>query len=138
VIRLTETIWIGDSSDSSLRFDAVLNVAQDLRGACGWPDVEYMQVGLIDGPGNPPSAYCAAVLALEALLSRHTRVLVCCHTRARSLAVVMMYLNIGSEYGWDGLLELLRERVDVDLPVPHEAHRKMFDQIDWQLLDNLS
>jgi hypothetical protein len=134
VIRLTDTIWIGDSADSILRVNAVLNVAQDLRGAVGWPDVEYMQVGLIDGPGNPLTTYYAAVLALSTLVKRHRRTLVCCHTGGRSLAVAMMYLNTTAGHDWEGLLGLLRERVDVGLPVPHGAHKVAFGMIDWKLL----
>ena len=141
MIHVAENIWIGDSVVSwrelrSAGIGAVLNVAQDLRGTLGWPNVEYMQVGLVDGPGNPPSAYCAAVLALAALSSRR-RTLVCCHTGSRSLAVVLMYLNVSAGRGWDGLVDLLRERVDEDLPVPHEAHIEAFDEMDWKSLANI-
>lgn len=134
MIQLTETIRIGDSSDSPLKVDAVLNVAQDMRGDCGWPDVEYMQVGLIDGPGNTLSAYCSAVLALATLCKRHDRVLVCCHTGSRSLAVALMYLSVASDHSWDALLDLLRERVDKELPIPHKEHREAFGLMNWQPL----
>lgn len=140
--QLTDNIWIGDSSVSwrdvrASKIDGVLNVAQDLRGIMGWPDVEYMQVGLIDGPGNPATSYCAAALALSALIGRHKRILVCCHTGSRSMAVVMMYLNIAAGHSWDGLLALLRERVDADLPIPNAAHRAAFDGMDWRLLASI-
>lgn len=137
MIRLTGNIWIGDSASSPLKMDAVLNVAQDMRGDCGWPDVEYMQVGLVDGPGNPPSAYCAAVLALAALCRRHRRVLVCCHTGSRSVAVVLMYVSILTDRSWDDSLVLLRERADGDIPDAHDAHKRVFDRIDWKTVTGI-
>ena len=140
MIRLTDNIWIGDSADAmnlgSMRVSAVLNVAQDLRGKGGWPDVEYMQVGLTDGPGNPIYLYTSAVLALTSLLQKH-EVLVCCHTGSRSLAVVLMHMNARNRSGWDKLMEVLSERVDQKLPVPHTAHRKAFDKVNWKLLEKL-
>lgn len=140
--QLTESIWIGDSSITwrtvrSAKIGAVLNVAQDLKGDLGWPNVEYMQVGLIDGPGNPTASYIAAVLALSSLLERHRRVLVCCHTGSRSVVVAMMLLNITANHDWNGLLVLLKERVDTELPVPHEAHKIAFDNMNWELLASL-
>ena len=141
MIPLTDRLYIGDSGDeeradlASLRIGAVLNVAQDLQGTRGWKcGVEYMQVGLIDGPGNPPAAYYSAVLALTALLNR-SRVLVCCHTGGRALAVAIMYLNANAQsQDWERWLEILRERVDVGLPVPHDAHRREFNRMNWRLL----
>ena len=100
MIQLTEALWIGNSGDSyNHRFadcgaSGVLNVAQDLRGRCSWPDVEYMQVGLIDGPGNEVVGYCAAIMALVALSRRHEAVAVYDHDGGRALAVAMMYLNL--------------------------------------------
>jgi hypothetical protein len=145
MIRLNESLWIGDSSDEKAallhtmagNIYAVLNVAHDLVGTWNWGDeVEYMQVGLIDGPGNPLSAYCAAVLALHSLLKRG-KVLVCCHTRSRAMAVALMYLHLTGGRGWDGRLELIREYVDIELPVPNAAHRAAFDKINWKALGSL-
>jgi len=94
-----------------------------------------MQVGLIDGPGNPIAAYHAAVLALATLIKRG-RALVYCHTGGRSLAVAVMYLNCSAHWRkWEDWMQLLNERIEVDLPVPHDAHRAAFDKINW---DNLA
>jgi hypothetical protein len=138
MIRVTENLFIGSSDDAenvkALGVGGVLNVAYDLRGSSGWPQVEYMQVGLIDGPGNLPDAYHAAVLALGELTARHHQVLVCCHTGSRSLAVVLMFMEFSSRRGWDGWLEVLQERAPLDLPVPHEAHREAFDKMHWDAL----
>lgn len=137
MIHLTDRIWIGDATAwrnaKLFNIGAVLNVAQDLRCDCGWPDVEYAQVGLVDGPGNLLCMYRAAALALMSLVERHNT-LVCCHGGSRSMAVVLMYLGMVSGRKWDDLLDLLRERADIDLPIPHPAHKEAFDKIDWRLL----
>lgn len=141
MIRLSDRLWVGDSSVTARevrthKIKALLNVAQDLRGEMGWPDTEYMQVGLIDGPGNPIQVYCAAALSLWTLAKRH-RTLVFCHTGGRSLAVAVMYMNVAAGHSWDGIMSLLAESVDTELPVPHEAHMAAFDKMDWQLLRRL-
>lgn len=138
MIRIDENIWI-DGSGAGWRdvrrakITAVLNVARDLLGTIGWPDVEYAQVGLVDGPGNLPADYCSAVSALYSLSNRH-RTLVCCHTGSRSLAVVLMLSSIISSSSWDEALKLLNERVDQDLPSVHEAHREVFENTSWVAL----
>ena len=138
MIRLTEQLWIGDSADGrnleALGITAILNVAHDLRSFAGWPEVEYAQVGLIDGPGNLPAAYHATILTLISLLGRHKQVLVCCHTGSRSMAVALMYLNLTFARGWDSWLDVLNEYVDLNLPEPHAAHRIAFDAIQWESL----
>ena len=141
--KLTSKLYIGDSADESHAdldtedIRSVLNVAQDLQPTRGWRSgVEYMQVGLIDGPGNPPSAYCAAVLALGTLL-RHGRTLVVCHTGSRSLAVAVMYLATTVKRSWGEWINLLRERVDADLPVVHQEHAVAMEKINWRLLADL-
>lgn len=144
MIRLTDNLWIGIAPDEALAdlakldIKAILNVAQDLQATRGWYcGVEYAQVGLIDGPGNPPAAYHAAVLALVMLLKRG-RVMVCCHGGSRSFAVALMYLNLTAGRGWDGWLEVLRERVDDELPVPNEVHRLAFNRMNWRLLASVT
>lgn len=138
--HLGEGLWIGNSADGwdqrQAGVGAALNVAQDLRGWWGWPETEYAQVGLIDGPGNPPAAYAAAVLTLAGLLARQ-KTLVYCHTGSRALAVAVMYLQARSPRGWDSWMELLGERVDGVLPATHEAHREAFERMNWQLLAQL-
>lgn len=138
MIKIADKIWIGDSRDAERLgapdCTAVLNVAHDLSLKGGWPDVEYMQVGLIDGPGNRLPAYCAAVLALASLAAKH-RVMVCCHTMSRSLAVVVMYHNACFNRGWEEWMQLLCERADWPLPEPATAHKEAFERIDWKQLN---
>lgn len=139
MIRLTENgLWIGNSLDSRnilgvKKLGAILNVAQDLTEAIGWPVVEYMQVGLIDGPGNPLSAYYAAVLALDSLLKRH-KTLICCHSGSRSMAVSIMYMEVSFKRGWDDWVEILNEKAGIELPVSHDAHKLAFERMNWRLL----
>jgi hypothetical protein len=143
VIQMSDGIWIGNSTDEKQAnpnlIRGVLNVAQDLQATCGWKNgIEYMQVGLIDGPGNPPVAYPAAVLALATLLARGS-VLVCCHNGGRSLAVVLMYLNIASPRSLDNWISILEERMEINvrLPTINPAHRAAFDNMNWRSLSKL-
>lgn len=139
-------IWLGNSNDeSSSNLDdrdvkAVLNVAQDMPATRGWAQgLEYMHIGLVDGPGNEPITYAAAVLALHALLKRHN-VLVCCHSGVRSLAVIVLYLTVTSDIvGWTWLdcLERLRERVDCDLPNMNHVHVEAINKIPETLLQHI-
>lgn len=156
MIQLTDSLWIGDSDDgyvfaSSEVVGGVLNVAEDLRGECGWPDVEYAQVGLVDGPGNEITSYCAAILTLAALLRRHQVVVVYDHDGGRALAVCMMYLNlVGGKYrphttAWSHWLtwkeRLAHVMTDVRanevLPQVHTAHKEVFTKIPYGVLEVL-
>lgn len=142
MIKISDGLWVGIAVEpgygnlKALEISAILNTAQDLQGTVGWSNgIEYMQVGLIDGPGNPISAYYANVLSLAALISRHRNVLVCSHEGGRSLAIAIMYLQTTIfEYSWDKWNSILRERIDIDLPVPHQAHGEAFGKINWQML----
>lgn len=141
MIRVTETMWVGNAADGAAsKVRGVLNVAHDLTPERWHLDrVEYAQVGLVDGPGNPLCAYVAAVLALHVLLKRRERVLVCGHDHGRPLAVALMYLEAtgGAYLGWEGRLQQLCERLDWDVPEPHAAHREAFDAMPWGKLDGL-
>lgn len=152
MITLTDKILIGSAGEYRRALSdgvgAFLNVAQDLAGIYSWPRVEYVQVGLMDGPGNPPSTYCSAVLMLYALLSRHNKVMVYCHSGGRSLAVAMIYLIVkrGKTSGyptyinhwttWGKMLAELQQQFS-DLPVPNEAHGRVFDVMPLSLLDQI-
>lgn len=135
-------VWIGNSEAEQCGplemadIGAVLNVAQDLVSRRVWPVVESMHVGLIDGPGNEPAVYCAAVYALHALLKRHNT-LVCCHSGGRSLAVALTYLVVTSDRSWDQWLEALYERVDYELPTVKQLHRDAFNQVVGILKGNV-
>lgn len=144
MIRINDRIWIGNSADECgadlelLNIGVILNVARDLRNSRGFVcGTEYVQVGLVDGPGNPDEAYCAAVLALSAILRYHDKVLVCCHSMSRSLAVVVMYLSGVSDIPWDYTLTIIGERVDEELPEIHNAHKDAFVRIKWWMFTNL-
>lgn len=137
MVEIIENLFIGNSGDGYDRSKAyLLNVAQDLPGVRGWPTCTYEQVALVDGPGNPLTSYIAAVM----LLFNHVKlgtVMVYCHEGSRSLTVVLMYLHIVTGLGWDGCLQMVRERVEEELPVPHEAHREAFAKINWPLIRTL-
>lgn len=144
MIKLTDRgdLWIGNSADGTnfptLEIRALLNVAHDLQGKVVWPEVEYVQVGLVDGPGNPPEMYCAAVLALSSLLRKGHRTLVCCHTGSRSMATCIMYMEATDPgRGWDGWVEILSERVPLPLPVPDPTHKSAFESINWKTVSRL-
>ena len=148
-MRLEDKLWIGNSHDvehgdlSSV--DAILNVACDLRDTV-WRDdgLEYVQIGLIDGPGNEMIVYHAAVLMLVAL-HRHGSVLVYCHTGSRAISVAIMYLELtypsGTSAphicgcGWDGWLERVHRILGDGMLALHDAHRIAFEGINWRLLE---
>ncbi len=142
MIKIAANIWIGDSDDEKRSFyyvqrktvDSVLIVAQDMTPTCGWvAGVEYMQVGLIDGPGNMLSAYHAAVLALATLVKRG-KVMVCCHDGGRALAIVIMYLYMmGDGPSWDEHIERLNSS-DTTHPPVNTVHREAFFLMDWGML----
>jgi len=140
MIQLINNIWIGDSGDGNnldeLSGRALLNVAQDLCLVGVWPEIEYAQVGLIDGPGNPLCMYVAAVTTLAGLVKRR-QTLVCCHTGERSLVVALMYLNTLIDKGWDNWVAQLQERIDIELPIPNIAHKNAFNKMNWRLLAQL-
>lgn len=157
MIQVTDNIWVGNSHDecygdlSEDGIGAVLNVAYDLGTSREeWDeDVECMHVGLVDGPGNAPAAYCAAVLALSVLIDRHERVMVFCHEGSRSVAVIAMYLilkagRVGDHPGamnrwktWDAAVADLRVRTSDELPEPHPAHREAADRMAYGLLEQM-
>lgn len=153
MIRVAEGLWVGDSDDARgyvEEIDGVLNVAQDLQSRVGWPYVEHMQVGLIDGPGNELVTYNAAVMALVTLCRRHKGVLIYDHKGGRAMAVSAMYLNlIGGKFrlnplSWSHWLtwdERIREikisETDEILPTVHEAHKHAFAKLPYGLLEAL-
>lgn len=148
---------MGDSRDeqfvgkNAYDFDlgAILNVAQDLRSTCGWAEVRYYHCGLVDGPGNPLSAYAAAVLTLHTILERGS-CLVCCHDGGRAVAVAMMYLILkrgkvsahptflNHWTSWGKMWEELSDKLGMPIPTPHEAHREAFERLPLSLIEGLT
>ena len=159
MIQLTDKVWIGDSDDGKYTdlvepvVGAVLCVAQDLTppNTRLWPTTEYAHVGLIDGPGNLPCAYIAAIVTLHLLLDRHPAVLVYCHGGGRALAVTLMYtiLRRGkvSDHStilnhwtpFDVALQYLRTSLGPScyLPDVHPSHVEAFDKLPLSLLEVL-
>lgn len=147
-------LWVGDSKDGCAldeKIDGVLNVAQDLRSRLGWPHVEHMQAGLVDGPGNDVMAYCAAITAVTTLCRRYEGVLIYDHSGGRALAVAAMYLNlVGGKFrpeplSWSHWLSWEERIAQISkgpparilLPTVHEAHRTAFADIPYGLLEAL-
>lgn len=165
MIRLTDELWIGVSNDAylekreqivkacnnlkSVGVTAILNVAHDLRCSLGWPDFECAQVGIVDGPGNEISGYCAAILALVSLRRKHDKVIIYDHDGGRSLAIALMYLNLvsgkqqpvsmflGRWLTWGERLLTVDDSVRSLLPKVHPAHIEAFTKIPYGLLEAL-
>ncbi len=139
MISVAENLWVGNSlAGEYADVNAVLNVAKDLHIKRGHPTIEYAQVGLTDGPGNPLVTYYAATLTLYMMMESTKKVLVHCHEgKSRSMAIAIMYMHLVSGRGWDGILTLIRERTDVEVPEPHKAHKEAFGKMNWLLLEGL-
>lgn len=133
MLKVTDGIFVGNSYDEmKAQVASVLNVAYDLVPTRQWPTVEYTHIGLIDGPGNPLSRYCAAVLALDSM-TRPT--LVCCHEgKSRSVAVVLMYMHFMRRLHWESAQLMINEQNDFDVPEPNAAHKVAYNSIDWPML----
>lgn len=128
MIQITTNLWVGDSSDEARckGITAILNVAVDLPRTTF--KVLYAQCGLVDGPGNRLNAYRAAILMLMSLLEDNHKVLVCCHSGSRALAVCIMFMHQMTGQSWEQLVELLSERYYF-LPEIHEAHYIAYKEI---------
>lgn len=152
MIQVDDGLWVGGSTApknvGAVKAGAVLNVAQDLIPPILLP-VEYAQVGLVDGPGNEVSGYCAAVLCLKSLVDRHDCVVVYDHDGGRAFAVALMYLNLkdGQQRPnplawsywptWREKLAVVSERTAGVLPAVNMAHIEAFDKVPWGLLEVL-
>lgn len=157
MIALTRELLIGNSYDEqhatlciNYKTRAILNVAYDMPRGQFSDEIEYMHVGLIDGPGNILANYCAAVLAVVSLIDRCKNVLICCpNGNSRSLAIALMYLILkGGRVStpttflhpwrtWEQVLNELRYNTNIDLPEPHWSHRQAADKLSYSLLEQL-
>lgn len=147
------SIWIGNSGDergdnlSGNGIGAILCVSQDMWPTHCWADgYETGHVGLIDGPGNTITMYCAAILALHNLLTRNS-VLLCCHDGGRSVAVALMYLSLREgcikervdflrRRSWEEVFMIMVDKVG-KLPIPHKVHIEAFSKIPFGILETL-
>ncbi len=146
MIPITDSLWLGTASDlacadmAGAGITALLNVACDLYTMRVWKhDFIYAQCGLIEGPGSTPAGYHSAVLQLLDLLAHRRRVLVVNHDGlGRAVAVVIMAMHARERGGWEYYRKMIGERIGDPDYQPHEAHRKMFDQINWKVVMQLA
>lgn len=100
--------------------------------------VEYVQIGLIDGPGNTPANYHAALLKLCSLIQADKQVMVHDHDAgSRTVAVVIMALHAMYRRGWDYWLDVIRDKMGNIELTPHPEHRRAFNRINWRLISSV-
>ena len=148
--RMNGVIIAGDSDDSysfvKMQVGGVLNVSHDLCGfkECNYPEIEYMQVGLIDGPGNEVIGYCSAILSLVVLARRHKLVGVYNHGGGMAFAVSAMYLNLVSGKfradstkwsHWMTWNERIKEIGEIPTFDIHTVHIEAFSKIPYGLME---
>ncbi len=139
--RLTDYIWIGDSADAASsdlnepKIAVLFNCAHDLQCIRGWVHgVEYVHVGLVDGPGNSLATYTAALLRLCSVVLGKQRVLVYDHDGgSRATALVIMCMHALHRRGWVHWLEWVRSKLDQQV-APHDAHFHAFNAVNWRLV----
>lgn len=100
--QITPQIWIGSSRSASTAglldvhgIRNILNCAVDLPPELTWRGgFKHYHVGLVDGDGNHPALYAAAVSVLDAITADPgAKVLVHCHEGgSRSVFVVACHL----------------------------------------------
>lgn len=114
ISRITEEVAIGDADAAreitNKDFDATLCVAIDLdiKDQFKW----RYKVGLLDGPGNHPNTFLAAVLLLDSLVANGKRVLVHCQAgTSRSVMVVSAWIaSKGLTSLDDALVQIMKLR----------------------------
>ena len=136
-------MWIGDSRDAldadlvGNGISVVLNCAADLNVE-RWnfvSGVEYVQIGLIDGPGNTMAEYHATTLKLCGIIKSGRGVLIHGHDAgAITTAVAIMALHALYRRGWDYWLNVIRELLETPDMSPHPEHRRAFNRINWRLV----
>ena len=146
--KVAPGLWVGNQHSAGdtqqLRANsitAVLNVAWDLDIRYRLEDytgnvddddeplnqIQYEKVGLVDGPGNPPQAMAAAILALHTYMQPRVglksddaakypqpvqNVLVHCHSgQSRSVTVAALYLTLTGAYSaYDTALAVVKSK----------------------------
>lgn len=141
--EITKNLWLGNSKDATdadlkkAKINAIFNVANDLQGRRGWTDgITYSQCGLVDGPGNSPAAYHAAILQLAALIDNGKSVLVHGHMGySRSAFIVICHMHIHhGRLGFDHWRNFIAGKHHLPDGMPHPAHRSAFDRLNWRLM----
>lgn len=159
MIRVADNLWVGGSTAPknapAVGAAAVLCVANDMRDNNDVFAIEYDQVGLVDGPGNEVTDYCAAMFCLKAMLRRHEAALVYDHDGRRAMVVAAMYLNlVGGQVRpdpmswshWPTWIERItiistycrdNEVVRLIASKIDQAHVDIFNKMPWGLIEVL-
>lgn len=134
ITYITDEIAIGNSSDARQitykQFDATLNVAIDLDIEDGF---KYRhKIGLLDGPGNDPLTFLAAVLMLHSLMRQNKRILVHCHEgKSRSVMITATYIaSMGYTSLDDALKQIMAQRnVDIYRPALYDIAKETLPKL---------
>lgn len=118
ITPIIDKIAIGDSEDAQNitrhQFDATLNVAIDLD--IDDTKIQRYKVGLLDGPGNDPKIFAAALIVLDTLVKNNKRTLVHCHAgQSRSVMIVAAWLAYKKYSTLDDALKLIMPLRKVDI-----------------------
>lgn len=122
ITEITPMIYIGNSFDAatatSEQVEASLNVAIDLD-ITNTNKIKLYKVGMVDGPGNDPGVFIAAILCLDGMLRKYNKILVHCHEgKSRSVIVVSTYLSISTGIDFDVILKDVMKKREVDVYRP--------------------
>ena len=122
ITQITPKIYIGNSFDAATvtpeMVEASLNVALDLD-ITNTNKIKLYKVGMVDGPGNDPGVFIAAILCLDGMARKYNKVLVHCHEgRSRSVIVVSTYLSINTNGNFDEILKDVMKKREVDVYKP--------------------
>jgi myo-inositol-1(or 4)-monophosphatase len=118
ITQITPKIYIGNSFDACTvtpeMVEASLNVAIDLD-VVNPNKIKLYKVGLVDGPGNNPETFVAAILCLCGMARKYNKILVHCHEgKSRSVIVVSTYLSIMNNGNFDEILKDVMKKREVD------------------------
>ena len=126
ITQITSKIYIGNSFDAATVtpeiVEASLNVAIDLD-VVNPNKIKLYKVGMVDGPGNDPGVFIAAILCLDGMARKYNKILVHCHEgKSRSVIVASTYLSISTGIDFDEVLnDVMKKRgVDVYRPALYE------------------
>lgn len=117
ITYIAPNLAVGNAEDSlrasNKQFDAAVNVAIDLdfQEEFRWRH----KVGLLDGPGNDPLTFMAAVLLVHSLIKQGKRVLLHCQEgTSRSVMVAATYVAAKEYATFDEALQKIMAQRNVD------------------------